>query len=233
MLPLKTDPEARCPTRSTARLLVVDDHPIVRDGLVQLLGRAPGLVVVTAVGSQEEARQAVRQHEVDLALVDLMIGASDSLALISELVAERPTLKVLVVSALSQSVYAERALRAGAAGYIMKSAETPELLLAISSVLEGRVYLCPKIFVSLFRGVLHRSAAASSSGAAGLSDRELQVFQLIGAGLPNREIARNLGISVKTVETHRENLKVKLGLNNSSELAASAQDFVASLAASD
>lgn len=228
-----SDPDARPCGRSTARLLVVDDHPIVRDGLVQLLGRTPGLSVVAAVGSPEEARQVVLEREIDLVLMDLMIGASDSLILIADLIADRPTLKILVVSALNQSMYAERALRAGASGYIMKSAETPELLFAISSVLEGRVYLCPKIFVSLFRGVLHRSATAGTPGAGGLSDRELQVFQLIGAGMPNREIARHLGISVKTVETHRENLKIKLGVANSSELAAAAQNFVTSVIASD
>lgn len=218
---------AKNPT--VARVLIVEDHPIVRAGLVQLIGAEPNLAVAAAVGTADEACAVLRDAPVDLVLLDLMLGAGDSLVLIAELVQRYPALKVLVLSAMNESIYAERVLRAGALGYIMKSAETPEVLLALRSVLEGRVYLSPKIFVKLFRGVLHRSSLAKIPGAEGLSDRELQVFQLIGAGTPNREIAQQLGISVRTVETHRENLKVKLGVSSSSELASSAQHFVSSI----
>jgi DNA-binding NarL/FixJ family response regulator len=113
----------------------------------------------------------------------------------------------------------------------MKSAESVEVLNALKCVLEGRVYLSPRIFVGMFRGLLKRSTKQSLPGAEGLSDRELQIFQLIGADLPNREIAAQLNISVKTVETHRENLKNKLGLQDSADLKSAASFFVNSLVA--
>jgi len=211
------------------RVLIVEDHPIVRAGLEGLIGSHPGMKVAAAVGTAEEVRAVLAERPADLVLLDLMLGHQDTLGLIGELTARHPGLRILVISAMSESIFAERTLRAGAMGYIMKSAATSEVLIAVTSVLEGRIYLSPKIFVSLFRGLLHRSSLEGVKGAEGLSDRELQVFQLIGADLPNREIAQQLGISVKTVETHRENLKNKLGVTDSVALAAAAQKFVGSI----
>lgn len=217
--------------KQPARILVVEDFPVVRDGLVQLLSAAPGLQVVDAVGDQRAARASIQLHHPDLLLLDLMLSGQNGLPFIADLNREHPELKVLVLSMLDEAVFAERALRAGAVGYVMKTADTSEVLQAVRSVLDGRVYLSPKIFVTVFRGLLHRSSLSQVKGAEGLSDRELEVFQLIGSGAPNRQIATQLGISVKTVETHREHLKSKLGLQDSTALIHAAELFINSLSA--
>ncbi len=212
-----------------ARLVVVEDFPVVRDGLVQLFGSAPGLQVVGAVGDEKSAREIIRHQRPDVVALDLMLGGTNALPLIADLVREQPALKILVLSMLNEAVFAERALRAGAVGYVMKTADTAEIVQAVRSVLGGRVYLSPKIFVGVFRGLLQRAPAGKLSGTAGLSDREVQVFQLIGSAIPNRQIAVQLGISVKTVEAHREHLKDKLGLPDSTALVSAAEQFVNSL----
>jgi DNA-binding NarL/FixJ family response regulator len=221
------------PAASTppARIVVVEDFPVVRDGLVQLLGAAPGLTVVDAVGDERAARASLQRHRPDLLLLDLMLSGQNGLPFIADLNREQPALKILVLSMLDEAVFAERALRAGAVGYVMKTADTAEVLQAVRSVLDGRVYLSPRIFVTVFRGLLHRSSLSQVQGAEGLSDRELQIFQLIGSGAPNRQIATQLGISVKTVETHREHLKSKLGLHDSTALTHAAELFINSLTA--
>jgi len=203
----------------------------MREGLVQLLGSAERLQVVGSAGEANEAAKLISALKPDIVLMDLMLGGGDSLQLIAELTRQHPGLKVLVFSMMNEAVFAERSLRAGALGYVMKSVKLAELLQAIQTVIEGKVYLSPKISVSLFRGLLQRSTTGQVPGAEGLSDRELQVFQMIGAGLPNRQIALHLGISVKTIETHRENLKLKLGITDATELSKAAQTFVSSLIA--
>lgn len=226
-----TSSTATLPPRPTlAHIVIVEDFPVVRDGLVQLLGADPGLKVVDAVGDERSARSSLKEHQPDLLVLDLVLNGNNALTLIADLTRELPQLKILVLSMLNEAVYAERALRAGALGYVMKTADTSEVLQAVRSVLDGRVYLSPKIFVGVFRGLLHRTPLREVRGAEGLSDRELQVFQLIGSGAPNRQIAAQLGISVKTVETHREHLKTKLGLQTSGELVQSAELFINSLA---
>jgi DNA-binding NarL/FixJ family response regulator len=219
------------PLQQPARLVLVEDQPIIRDALAQLLNNTPGFTVLAAVGSVNSARECVKREQPDVLLLDLMLGGSDALGLISELSEAHPKTKILVLSMMNEALYAERAMRAGAVGYVMKTAATAEVVNALKCVLDGRVYLSPRIFVGLFRGLLKRSAKGSMPGAEGLSDRELQIFQMIGAGLPNREIATQLSISVKTVETHRENLKNKLGLQNGADLKEAASFFVNSLVA--
>ncbi len=221
-----TPDEATQTSPRLSGIVIVEDFPVVRDGLVQLVSAAEGLKVLDAVGDEKSALHSVRQHKPDLVLMDLMLGGSDGLVIIAQLAKEHPGIKILVLSMMNEAVYAERAMRAGAVGYVMKTAATTEVLQAIRSVLEGRVYLSPRIFVTVFRGILHRSALASVPGAEGLSDRELHVFQLIGSGVPNRQIAVQLGISVRTVEAHREHLKNKLGLKDAAELANAATLFV-------
>lgn len=217
------------PAKAPARLVIVEDHPVVRDAFAQLLDATPGFVVVAAVGDVQGARESARRERPDVIVLDLMLGGTDSLLLITELSEAYPKTKILVLSMMNEAIYAERAMRAGAIGYVMKSAETPEVVNALRCVLDGRVYLSPKIFVGMFRGLLKRSTKDRFPGAEGLSDRELQVFQMIGAGLPNRDIAQQLSISVKTVETHRENLKNKLGIQDSADLKDAAAFFVNSL----
>lgn len=216
------------PTPTCARLVVIEDHPVIRDALAHLLETTPGFLVVAALGTVEEARSAVLELKPDAVLLDLMLGGADALALIAELTEALPATRILVLSMMSEAIYAERALRAGAVGYIMKTAETSEVVNALRSVLDDRVYLSPRIFVTMFRGLLKR-AKHNLPGAEGLSDRELQIFQLIGAGIANRDIAAQLNISVKTVEAHRENLKNKLGLQDGAGLKDAASAFVNSL----
>ena len=215
--------------KEPTRVLIVEDHPVVRDGLVQLLSRIEGVKLVDAVGNAKSAREVILREKPGMVLLDLMLGGSDGLALISELAVAAPTTRILVISMMSEAIYAERAMRAGAVGYVMKSAETDEVIRAVKSVCDNRVYLSPKIFVTLFRGLLKRSSFGGIPGAEGLSDREMQVFQLIGTGTANRDIATQLGISVKTVESHRENLKKKLGLSAGVDLCEAAAKFVNSL----
>jgi DNA-binding NarL/FixJ family response regulator len=211
--------------------MVVDDHPVMRDALVQMLGSSVDFRVVASAGTVQETRDGVARARPDVLLLDLMLNGTDSLSLITELAEAFPKTRTLVLSMMNESVYAERAMRAGAYGYVMKSAQSVEVLNALRCVREGRVYLSPRIFVSLFRGLLKRSAKGQPPGTEGLSDRELQIFQLIGAGVPNREIATQLNISIKTVESHRENLKNKLGVNDGTELKEAAMFFVNSLVA--
>lgn len=208
------------------RLMVVEDHPVVRAGLVHALGSGQGYVVCAATGDHRTARDQARQHQPDIVILDLILDGHENLALIGEILAAAPATRILVLSMLDESVYAEKALRAGALGYVMKSADTAEILLALRNLMEGRIYLSPRIFVSLFRDLINRSANAPGIT---LSDRELQIYQLIGAGIPNREIALKLGISVKTVETHRENIKSKLGLQDAQELSSAAQRYISAL----
>ncbi|MEJ1970958.1 MAG: response regulator transcription factor [Lacunisphaera sp.] len=217
-------PAVTAPT--SPRVLVIEDHPVVRAGLVHALGSGPGFIVCGATGEQRAARELARQHQPELVILDLILDGHENLPLIGEILAEVPSTRILVLSMLDETVYAERALRAGALGYVMKSADTDEIILALRNLMEGRIYLGPKIFVSLFRGLIERSPGPTRIS---LSDRELQIYQLIGAGIPNRDIARKLGISVKTVETHRENIKFKLGLQDAQELSAAAQRYISAL----
>ncbi len=217
------------PVPTVQRVLVVEDHPVVRQGLVHMVNATAGFTVCADTGDRTQVRELARRYCPTVVLFDLLLDNRHGLDVVGELIADDAALRVLVISMLNESVYAERALRAGAVGYVMKSAETREIQLALRNVAEGRIYLSPQIFVAVFRGLLKQR---NGDTAGPLSDRELQVYQMIGAGLPNREIASSLGISVKTVEAHRENIKTKLGLDDARELSASAQDYVASFRSS-
>ena len=219
------------PTESKRRIVVVEDYPIVREGLVQLLNSSNEFEVQDAFACPGEAREGILRLKPEAVLMDLMLGGNDGVSLVSDLMIQIPDLKILVFSGMSESVYAERVLRAGAVGYLMKTAKPTEILHALRTVLSGNLYLSPKLAVPLVRGLIKRTGPNQLPGAEGLSDRELQVFQLIGTGLPNREIASQLNISVKTVETFREKIKIKLGFRDSTALVAAAVAFVASIIA--
>lgn len=208
------------------RIMIIEDHPIVRAGLVHVLNANPALSVCADTGEYGSALELVRVHQPEVILLDLMLQGRDCFSLIGDVLREVPDTKILILSMMHETVYAERALHAGAVGYVMKSAETSEVMLALKNVIEGRLYLSPKIFISMFQGILPHDSAKTGGV---LSNRELQIYQLIGAGVPNREIAVKLGISVKTVEAHRENIKSKLGLHDARELSQAAQDFIATL----
>jgi DNA-binding NarL/FixJ family response regulator len=202
------------------RILLVEDHPLVRRGFADVICGEPDLELCAEAARRSEVVAMASQHHPDLIVLDLWLGGYCALDLIGEL---SEAAHVLVLSMQAETVYAERALAVGALGYIMKHEAIDEILLAIRTVAAGKVYASATIKDDILRSIsARRSRKTNDNGMHGLSDRELEVFALIGRGLPTREIAKLLFISRKTVETHRENIKRKLGVKLSSELAVRA-----------
>lgn len=216
----KPDPKEK------ARILVVEDHVVVREGFVALINREADLEVCGEADNVSDALRAVGSTRPDLVVVDLVLRQGDGLDLIKAVKAEHPDVFLLVVSMQDEELYAERALRAGASGYVMKQSPAQEFRNAIRAVLAGEIYISPKMNVRL----LHRLAAgerpARGAPVDRLTDREIQIYQMIGAGMNTRDIAPHLGISAKTVETHRENIKHKMGLKDGLALIQSATQWV-------
>lgn len=211
-----------------SRLLVVEDHAVVREGFVALINRTDDLCVCAEAETAAGALKQIDLTHPDLVVLDLLLKEGDGLELIKSVRAQHPNLPMLVISMQDEELYAERALRAGASGYIMKHAATDEFMDAIRAVLAGNVYLSRKMNVRLLNKIARGAAPALpvNEALSRLSDRELQVFQQIGAGLQTREIAAKLGISSKTVEAHRENIKHKLDLKDGLALVQAATRWV-------
>lgn len=199
-------------------VLIVDDHPLVRRGMAQLISNDPGLAVCGEASSIAEALTAAESTCPEVALVDLSLKDGAGLELIKEFASRYPALAVLVVSMHEEDLYAERALRAGARGYIMKDSPPDEVLKAIRQVLSGKVYLSGAMEEGILRKIVGGKMDARRATPDGLSDRELEVFQSMGAGLSTRQIAERMGVSIKTVHAHREHIRTKMGLKDSSEL---------------
>ena len=206
------------------RVLVVEDHPAVREGLVALLAQAGGCTVVGQTGTAGEALALAAATAPAVIVLDLVLHDTDGLALIKALGAQTSA-RVLVFSLQPEEVYAERCLRAGAGGYVMKTEPVATLYRAIRAVAAGEIFVGPRVTAAVLAG-LHGAARPSAGELAPLTDRELQVFRLAGLALPTRDIATKLGVSVKTVEAHRENIKNKLGLQTHAELIARAAQWV-------
>lgn len=203
---------------SGVRILLVDDHPMVRERLAEVINRESDLKVCAEAEDRVTALDAIKATAPDLAIVDLALRSSSGLELIKDIHGRWPQLKVLVVSMHDESLYAERVLRAGARGYITKQEATRNILLAIRRVLSGNIYLNEKTATTVIARLTTTSPVEGGSVADRLTDRELQVFELTGNGLSIREIAGKLHIDVKTVETYRIRIRDKLGLKGSSEL---------------
>jgi len=209
----------------SARILIVDDHPVVRQGLALLIGQQEDLSVC---GEAEDAARAITAIEAlkpDLVLVDVSLKGTDGIDLTKDIKGRFPALPVLVLSMLDESFYAERALRAGAKGYVMKQEATDKVLTAIRRVLSGEVFVSDK----MVNRMLHKIAGDTASGGSPvdlLSDREMTVFQLIGNGHSTARIAEELHLSVKTVETHRAHIKEKLNLADAAELSGYAGQWL-------
>jgi DNA-binding NarL/FixJ family response regulator len=199
-------------------VLVVDDHPIVREGLAGLINSQADLVCTGSAGSIAEAQAALEHKPFDVLLLDLRVGASDGLETIKSFTALFPSVPILVISQFEENTYAERALRAGARGYIMKEQATDELLAAIRHVLSGKLYFSPRFARRAIEQMLDVRSATRDNEFGVLSDRELHVFKELGAGKSNRQIATDLHLSIKTIETYREHIKYKLGLAGGAEL---------------
>lgn len=221
------------PTGSKAprtRILVLDEHPLLREGIINYLNLQPDLAVCGETDNIRDARDKLATCKPQLLLTALRLGAGDSLEFVKALKAERPALLILVYSAFEEAIFAERALRAGADGFVMKKAPKQELLLAIREVIGGNIYVSRDVAIRAFKKSLESREEARSArptiGIEHLSDREMHILNLLGSGLPNREIARSLNLSVKTIETHRENIKRKLGLSSGRDLAELATKYV-------
>jgi len=203
------------------RLLIVDDHPMMRQGLAQLINNEPDLAVCWEADNAGQAIDVASQSQPDLVLADISLPDKSGLELIKDIHALRPGTLILVVSMHDETLYAERVLRAGARGYIMKQEGGKKLMAAIRKVLAGQIYVSEKMsarILEFFSG--HRAEAASPIEK--LSDREFEVFQLIGRGKGTREIADYLHLSIKTVEVHRGKIKEKLKLKSATDLVREA-----------
>lgn len=208
------------------KILIVDDHPFLREGLAQFINKQSDLMCCGEAESEAHAHTAIETYKPDLVLLDLRLGNNDGLEFIKVLKAIHPDLRILILSQHDESIYAERALAAGANGYIMKQEATNEVLCAIRTVLDGELYVSRKMSARVLQKMLENRREMSRSGVERLSDRELQVLQLLGSKMSTKEIAASLKLSGKTVETYRENLKNKLGLQNSAELIKYAEDWL-------
>ena len=208
-----------------ARILIIDDHPVVRRGLVGLINEADDLTVCGEADSLSQGLALLRELKPALALVDLSLGDGHGLELIKQARAEGITTRLLVVSMMDESLYADRVLRAGAEGYLRKEEATENIVSAIRDVLIGKVYLSATATARVLNQVATKDGI-DKTPIETLSDRELEVFELLGSGLSSRDIAERLELSVKTVETYREKIKAKLSLKNSTELTRHAIHFV-------
>ncbi len=217
--------ERRSPT-SKVRIFLIDDQPIVRERLTDLINQQPDLA---ACGEAEETRGAMDQidrQNPDLIITGLSFKHSHGLGLIKELRKRFPRLPVLVFSIYDELLYGERAVRAGARGFMEKRAKTNEVLVAIRQVMRGEIYLSPKVAATTMRRFFGRTSVTAGSPLEQLSDRELEVLQLIGRGRSTKQIAAALHVDVKTIETYRGRIKVKLKLANSSELFEQAKRYL-------
>ena len=211
---------------SRKRILLVDDHPFMRAGLAQLIERQPDMMVGGEAGDPTSAIAMLAKIPVDLVITDITMPGRGGLELIKDLQASHPSLLIVVVSMHDEVIYAERALRAGARGYVMKEAGGEALLAALRQVFAGQVYVSPKMSARILENLTARKPRGSSSPIEKLTDREFEVFQLIGQGKSTRDIAQLLNLSTKTVDVHRSHLKEKLELTDVTALVRHAVRWV-------
>ncbi len=209
-----------------SRVLLIDDHAILRQGLTQLINQEPDMMVCGEAEEAPKGFEAVGALKPDVAVVDISLRGGDGLELIKNIKASHPTLPVLVLSMHDESLYAERALRAGSLGYITKEEAAESVLAAIRKVLHGEVVLSDRMRAQLLHQLVNGRLKQGSSPIDTLSDRELEVFRMIGEGRSTRQIAQELHLSVRTVEAYREYIKDKLNLKNGTALVQRAFQWV-------
>ena len=200
------------------RILVVDDHPIVRQGLAQLIEEEPDLEVCAQAEDAPEAMSLIKKLGPDFLIIDISLKETSGMELIKDVKAAYPNLPVLALSMHDESLYAERSLRAGARGYVMKSEATVKVVDAIRKILSGRIYVSENVAAKMMNKIVGAQPDVGASAIERLSDRELEVFSLIGQGYGTRKIADRLHLSVKTIETYRAHIKDKLNLTDATEL---------------
>lgn len=211
------------------RVLLVDDHPIVRQGLALLIDREPDLAVCGEADGAHSAFHAITTLRPDIVVLDISLSGPDGLDVLKDIRMKTASLPVLILSMHDESIYAERAMRAGANGYIMKQEATEKVLVAIRRILQGEVYLSDRLTSTMLQQYVRGSASAKKSPLVNLTDRELEVFRLIGEGHGTRQIADELHLSVKTIESYQAHIKEKLALRNARELVQHAIEWTMNL----
>ena len=210
-----------------ASVVLVDDHPIVRDGLRQMIARDDQLHVCAEAGSAEEALASIAAARPDLVMIDVFLDGINGIELTKILVDKYPGIRILILSMHDENLYAERALRAGAMGYVMKQAPSRNILEAMHAVLDGKRYVSEALRDILEDvKMLGEETAAPADVASRLSERELSIFRALGEGLGRNQIAEHLAISIKTVETHRANIKNKLNIARSADVSQVARQWL-------
>ncbi len=215
------------PISSKFRLLLVDDHPVFRRGIAGLISDEPDFEIAAEASDSLTALTAMRNEEPDLALVDVSLPGHNGIELIKLMLAERPKLKILMLSMHDESLYALRALRAGAKGYVMKAEAMNNVLVALRKVASGEIYVSDKVANLLIFKAIKSDDAGVGSPVDSLSDRELEVLELLGRGYPSRDIAERLHLSVKTIETHRAHIKEKMNFKDAGEMIRFAVEWTA------
>jgi DNA-binding NarL/FixJ family response regulator len=215
------------PSEHRKRILLVDDHPMMRAGLAQLINRQPDMCVCAEAGQPGEAFSLFSQVRPDLVLTDLSMPGRSGLEFIKDLIALRPDLPILVISMHDEVIYAERCLRAGARGYLMKESGSENLLAALRRVIGGQIHVSPRVSESILQNLSAMKPRGSNSPIQALSDREFEVFQLVGQGKSTRDIASQLHLSPKTVDVHRGHIREKLGLKDVTALLRHAVQWLA------
>jgi DNA-binding NarL/FixJ family response regulator len=213
-----------CATRKKA-VFLVDDHPIVRQGLTLLINQESDLTVCGEAEEMHAALSAIFALKPDILIVDISLNGPDGLELLKNIRLSSPRLPVLILSMHDESIYAERALRAGANGYIMKQEATERVLVALRRILSGEIYVSDKIANNMLQHYVRGANPSEHSSIAELTDRELEVFRLIGEGHGTRQIAEGLHLSVKTVESYQAHIKEKLALRSARELVQHAIEW--------
>jgi DNA-binding NarL/FixJ family response regulator len=214
-------------TESTRwRVVLVEDHPMFREHISLLINRDLGMIVCGETDNVEDAMELIKQHEPDVAIVDLTLRESNGLELLKDLKAMGSPVKTLVLSMHDEELYAERVLRAGAMGYITKKAASAEVIAAIRKVMAGEIYVSKNVTSRILQRISSKGQNADASGIESLADRELEVFQLLGQGNNTRQIAEILKLGESTVETYRSRIKEKLQLRSSTELYLRAGQWV-------
>jgi len=212
------DEEAVSSVPSKLKVLLVDDHPITRQGMKALVNQQPNLEVCGEADNAAYAIELVSKLQPDLAIVDIALKTTNGIELTKNIKVQAPNLPVLIVSMHDEGLYAERALRAGAMGYLMKQEAGEKIIQAIQRLLQGEIYLSDKIKEKMLHRFVNKKGDGMVFSIDTLSDREMEVFQLIGNGYSTRQIAQKLNLSSKTIDSYREHLKLKLNLESGAEL---------------
>jgi DNA-binding NarL/FixJ family response regulator len=213
--------------QATKKIVVVDDHPMSREGIVAWILSEPGWEVSCQAETAEQALDSVIRTKPDVVVTDITLPEKSGLDLVRDIHAVAPEVRILVVSMHDERLYAERVLRAGGHGYVTKQAKGEAIVEAIRRILSGQVYVSRDLSQQILETFANKNSAAGICRVGQLTDREFEVFQLAGQGLPSAQIARRLQLSIKTVQAHRANIKVKLQIKTTPELISYAASWLA------